>query len=113
MGTRWVIAGYGLEYGHFFCVLVTAGNFSEKNHFFCFFLLLITLGNEVFFIQVGKAWGSSWQGKILGFPESLRKLLPEVLKATGEGFIFRQEVTECRLDFFLKTYSPAETAFRV
>lgn len=38
MGTRWVIAGYGLEYGHFFCVLVTAGNFSEKNHFFVFSL---------------------------------------------------------------------------
>ena len=56
MGTRWVIAGYGLEYWHFFCVLVTAGNFSEKNHFFCFFLLLITLGNEVFLFKVARLW---------------------------------------------------------
>ena len=55
--------------------------------------------------------GSSWQGKILGFLEFLRKLLPALLKAAGAGFIFRQEVTECRLDFFRKTYSPAETAF--
>ena len=47
------------------------------------------------------------------FPESLRKLLPELLKATGAGFIFRQEVAECGLDFFRKTYSPAGTAFRV
>ena len=46
------------------------------------------------------------------FPESLRKLLPGLLKATGEGFIFRQKVTECWLDFFMKTYSLAETAFR-
>ena len=56
--------------------------------------------------------GSSWQGKILGFLEFLRKLLPVLLKAAGAGFIFRQVVTECGLDFFMKTYSPAETAFR-
>ena len=52
MGTRWVIAGYGLEYGHFFCVLVTAGNFFEKKSFFFIFLLHITLGNEVFLFKV-------------------------------------------------------------
>lgn len=44
MGTRWVIAGYGLEYRHFFCVLVTAGNFSEKKSFFLFFSLAHNAG---------------------------------------------------------------------
>ena len=64
-----------------------------------------------YFYSGWQGLGFILQGKIPGFPESLRKLLPGLLKAAGAGFIFRQEVTECGLDFFWKTYSPAETAF--